>query len=233
VSKIDADRELQRLRKLYAGKSDGELEKIGRDPATLTEWARAAVRSEMLRRGLQWRQNRTESRPEMPDDDNVLLALRFYADASDAAKDKAALRQTGIEAYYFGENAPGAEGLITWVPSNGVHLLVRAAELAKSLDTLSENQGCNVEQPVAELEKPAVRTEGKPVVLRRYRDITEAMVDRTVLESAGIRCFLYDDNLIRLDWFVSNAIGGAKLAVSENDAAEAAQILEEARPLEE
>ena len=69
--------------------------------------------------------------------------------------------------------------------------------------------------------------------MRRYRDITEAMVDRTVLESAGIKCCLYDDNLIRLDWFVSNAIGGAKLAVAENDAAEAAQILGEARPREE
>jgi len=74
---------------------------------------------------------------------------------------------------------------------------------------------------------------GKPVVLRTYRDITEAMVDRTALESAGIQCFLYDDNLIRLDWFVSNAIGGAKLVVSENDAADAAKILAEASPLEE
>ena len=74
---------------------------------------------------------------------------------------------------------------------------------------------------------------GKPVVLRTYRDITEAMVDRTALESAGIQCFLYDDNLIRLDWFVSNAIGGAKLVVSENDAADARKILDEARPLEE
>jgi len=93
VTKIDADRELQRLRKLYAGKSDGELEKIGRDPAALTEWAREALQSEMLKRGLEWRESHTERRPEMPDDGNVLLALRFYADTADAAKDKTALRQ--------------------------------------------------------------------------------------------------------------------------------------------
>jgi Putative prokaryotic signal transducing protein len=74
---------------------------------------------------------------------------------------------------------------------------------------------------------------GRPVVLRTYRDITEAMVDRTALESAGIQCFLYEDNLIRLDWFVSNAIGGARLVVSENDAADAAKILAEKRPLDE
>ena len=231
MSKIDADRELQRLRKLYAGKSDRELEKIGRDPATLTDWAREALRSEMLKRGLEWPESRIVV--EMPDDGNVLLVLRFYAEAADAAKDKAALRQAGIEAYYFGETAPGAEGLITWVPSNGVRLLVRAAELAKSLDLLRENQNSNMEQPAGRPEQSGVGPKGKPVVLRRYRDMTEAMVDRTLLESAGINCFLYDDNLIRLDWFVSNAIGGAKLAVSENDAAEAAQILGEARPLEE
>jgi len=187
----------------------------------------------MLKRGLEWRENRTERRPEMPDDGNVLLALRFYADTADAAKDKAVLRQAGIEAYYFAENAPGTEGLITWVPSKGVRLLVRTADLAKSLETLSENQPSNVEQRIAEPERPALQAKGKPVILRRYRDITAAMVDRTVLESAGIKCFLYDDNLIRLDWFVSNAIGGAKLAVAENDAGEAAQILGEARPREE
>ena len=77
------------------------------------------------------------------------------------------------------------------------------------------------------------RGRGKPVVLRTYRDITEAMVDRTALESAGIQCFMYDDNLIRLDWFVSNAIGGAKLVVAEHDAADAKKILAEARPLDE
>ena len=75
--------------------------------------------------------------------------------------------------------------------------------------------------------------DAKPVVLRTYRDLTEAMVDRTALESAGIQCFLYDDNLIRLDWFVSNAIGGAKLVVSANDAADATKILAEKRPHDE
>jgi len=74
---------------------------------------------------------------------------------------------------------------------------------------------------------------GKPVVLRTYRDITEAMVDRTALESADIQCFIYDDNLIRLDWFVSNAIAGVKLVVAEQDVADAAKILAEKRPLQE
>jgi hypothetical protein len=80
---------------------------------------------------------------------------------------------------------------------------------------------------------PAVETspteEGSPpVVLRRYRDMPQAMVDKTTLDSAGIECFLYDENLARMDWFVSNAIGGIKLVVAKNDAEEADKILIEA-----
>jgi hypothetical protein len=45
-------------------------------------------------------------------------------------------------------------------------------------------------------------------------------------------CFLYDDNLIRMGWLVSGAVGGAKLFVSEKDAAEARKILDAARPPE-
>jgi hypothetical protein len=74
-----------------------------------------------------------------------------------------------------------------------------------------------------------VRAPGsKPIVLRKYRDITEAMIDKTTLDSAGIDCVLYDDNLVRLDWFISNAIGGVKLVVPEDSAEEAANVLAEA-----
>lgn len=69
------------------------------------------------------------------------------------------------------------------------------------------------------------------MVLGAYRDITAAMVDKATLDAAGIRCFLYDDNLVRLDWFISNAIGGVKLVVAENTAQEAAQILAFAVPI--
>jgi hypothetical protein len=74
--------------------------------------------------------------------------------------------------------------------------------------------------------EPHSKEQSKPAVPRSYRDLTAALADRTALESAGIECFLYDDNLVRLDWFVSNAIGGVKLVVSERDVAEATQILQ-------
>jgi hypothetical protein len=213
--------------------SDGELEKIGRRPEDLTEWARETLRAEMVRRGLEWREV-PPARREMPDDTNVLVALRFYPDVAEAAEVKALLKQGRIESYFFGETSPGPEGLISWVPGNGVRLLVRVSELAKSLELLRE--GDHSEAAESKNSAQALEDEGKggkPVVLRRYRDITEAMVDRTTLESAGIECFLYDDNLVRLDWFVSNMVGGVKVVVSQRDLAEAEKILAEARPLEE
>src|SRR5262245_4234179 len=123
--------ERQRLKKLYTGMSDGELESLGRDQEELTEWAREALRSEMLERGLEWPEDPVENGAELPNDGKLLLVLRSYADMAKAAEDRAALKRVGIEAHFFGETAPGLPGLVTWVPSDGVRLLVRAAELAK------------------------------------------------------------------------------------------------------
>lgn len=70
----------------------------------------------------------------------------------------------------------------------------------------------------------------KPVVLRRYRDLPEALVAKSVLESADIDCFLVDENLVRLDWFYSNLVGGIKLLVPETDLEIAAKLLDERTP---
>jgi len=136
VRKIDPDRERQRLKNLYTGMSDGELESLGRDQGELTEWAREALRSEMLERGLEWRDDPVGNGAELPTDGNLLLVLRSYADVARAAEDRSTLQQAGIEAHFFAETAPETPGLVTWVPSHGVRLLVSAAELAKSLEVL-------------------------------------------------------------------------------------------------
>jgi hypothetical protein len=222
VSKIDADRERQRLNKLYAAMSDGELEMLGTDPAALTEWARQALRAEMVRRGLKWQEQSLSALGRPPSQDDVLMPLRAYTDLAKVAPDVELLKGAGIRTHCLRRGDTATEE---------VSLLVRAADLADAIQLL-RNRGRDEELSAAAEPQPE-HAAGKPVVLRRYRDITEAMVDRSALESAGIECFLYDDNLIRLDWFVSNAIGGAKLVVSERDAAEAEKILEQARPLEE
>ena len=70
----------------------------------------------------------------------------------------------------------------------------------------------------------------EPVLLRRYRDLPEATIAKSVLESAGIDCVLADDNLIRLDWFYSNLIGGIKLLVHRGDLQTAGTLLEQSVP---
>jgi hypothetical protein len=67
----------------------------------------------------------------------------------------------------------------------------------------------------------------KLVTIRQFRDLPEALLAKGCLESAGIECFLRDDNMVRLDWFISNFIGGIKLCVRPEDAATALQLLDE------
>ena len=73
-------------------------------------------------------------------------------------------------------------------------------------------------------EIPALR---KLVTVRQFRDLPEALLAKGSLESAGIECFLADENIVRLDWFISNFIGGIKLNVRPADEANARKILDE------
>ena len=70
----------------------------------------------------------------------------------------------------------------------------------------------------------------EPVLLRRYRDLPEATIAKSVLDSAGIDCLLAGDNLIRLDWFYSNLTGGIKLLVHRGDLQTAETVLEQGGP---
>lgn len=65
------------------------------------------------------------------------------------------------------------------------------------------------------------------VTIRQFRDLPEALLAKGSLESAGIECFLADENLVRLDWFISNFIGGIKLNVRAADVENARKILDE------
>ena len=67
----------------------------------------------------------------------------------------------------------------------------------------------------------------KLVTIRQFRDLPEALLAKGSLESAGIECFLRDDNMVRLDWFISNFIGGIKLSVRPEDVQDARQLLDE------
>jgi len=64
------------------------------------------------------------------------------------------------------------------------------------------------------------------VMIRQFRDLPEALLAKGSLESAGIECFLGDDNMVRLDWFISNLIGGAKLLVDRENVEAALAVLD-------
>lgn len=70
----------------------------------------------------------------------------------------------------------------------------------------------------------------KIVTIRKYLNVPDALLAKSLLESAGIECFLADENLVRLDWFWSNAIGGVKLWVREEDAPAAIAVLDQNPP---
>lgn len=66
------------------------------------------------------------------------------------------------------------------------------------------------------------------VVVRSYWNLLDAELAKGALESAGIECFLFDDNMVRMDWFNANAIGGIKLRVDPQNVEAANRILDDA-----
>jgi hypothetical protein len=88
-----------------------------------------------------------------------------------------------------------------------------------------------------DLELPADHPEPRPqldlqqlITIRQFRDLPEALLAKGCLESAGIECFLRDDNLVRLDWFISNFVGGIKLCVRQEDVEKAETIFNDPIP---
>jgi hypothetical protein len=134
-------------------------------------------------------------------------------------------------------------------PTNGQHERRRLADnyagmtdgelqkLAQSADSLTELAWDALEDEMdrrhLELadepaQEPRQQMEMRELVtIQQFRDLPEALLAKGSLESAGIECFLADDNLVRLDWFISNFIGGIKLNVRAADVENARKILAE------
>ena len=63
------------------------------------------------------------------------------------------------------------------------------------------------------------------VTVRYYRDLPEAIVAKSVLESAGIYAFLCDENIARMEWGYAHVVGGIRLQVRPGDRAAAEEVL--------
>lgn len=65
------------------------------------------------------------------------------------------------------------------------------------------------------------------VTIAQYRDLPQAGLARSILESHGVTCFLGNEFTVGVNWLYSNALGGVKLQVIESDVARAKEILQE------
>jgi hypothetical protein len=65
------------------------------------------------------------------------------------------------------------------------------------------------------------------VTIRAFWGLLEAQLAKGLLDSAGIESFLFDDNMVRMDWFNANALGGVKLRVDAHNVDAANQVLQE------
>lgn len=97
-------------------------------------------------------------------------------------------------------------------------------------DALEEElESRGLEIPVPDVEVPEKRN---LLVIRRFRDLPEAMLAKGKLESQGLDSFIADDNMVRMDWLWSNLVGGVKLLVDAEDEERALRVLDEAIPAE-
>ena len=70
-------------------------------------------------------------------------------------------------------------------------------------------------------------TKPKIVTITRCSTPIEAYILQGKLKSAGIQAFVADANTVAVNWFYSNAIGGVKVQVKEEDAVKALAIISE------
>jgi hypothetical protein len=66
----------------------------------------------------------------------------------------------------------------------------------------------------------------KLVTVCRFRDLPEALLAKGLLDSEDIKCFLSDENTVGMNWMWSNALGGVRLWVKEEDVQRAAELLD-------
>src|SRR5215207_2944578 len=71
------------------------------------------------------------------------------------------------------------------------------------------------------------------VTVATFTSPWEAQLARARLEAEGIESMIADEHVVRLDWAISNAVGGVKLQVRKEDAESAAAALTSGNALPE
>ena len=67
--------------------------------------------------------------------------------------------------------------------------------------------------------------EAELVTIATFRELPQALLAKGALTAAGISCVLADENVVRLNWFWANAVGGVRLQVGRDDVMAAVEVL--------
>lgn len=65
----------------------------------------------------------------------------------------------------------------------------------------------------------------KLATIATFDNPLDANISKGLLESQGIWCTLLNENIVSLNWFYNNALGGIKLCVSDEDVHDAKEVL--------
>ena len=73
------------------------------------------------------------------------------------------------------------------------------------------------EQPSQDIAEDTSERSGRMVTVATFTKPEEAHLFSMNLESAGIKSFIQDENFVQVDMLLSNAIGGVRVQVAEED----------------
>jgi hypothetical protein len=66
------------------------------------------------------------------------------------------------------------------------------------------------------------------ITIARFSTPEEAHLFRLRLASGGVEAFILDEHMVQMDWLISNAIGGVRVQIAEEDIEASRQILQDA-----
>src|SRR5271165_4625759 len=205
------EQERARLAGRYSGMSDEELRRIARSGGEFTPIAHEIFAAEIARRGLDLTTPRT-------DDSSVCDEPEDEPEIVPPASEEEQERVAGV---YSGMSDEELKKLA----ATGFEL---SDEAHQALESEISRRGLAVilaPPPGVDVYEPS-----HAVTLRKFRDLPEALLAKGSLESAGIEAYLLDDNMVRMDWFISNLLGGIKLQVRPEDVEAAEEILRQPIP---
>jgi len=164
--------------------------------------------------------------PELQAQEHLDQALKLYQETEDFETGLAEC-DTALKLNPFLVEAHNLRGLLLeklGKPLKAISTYKKALSLDPDFSWAKEN----LENLRAEF-----ATHSQIVTLARYSFPTEAYIHKTKLESEGIWAFVADAETVTANWLYSNAIGGVRLQVKQEDVEKASEILNrEPEPLE-